>query len=182
MIITSIRKGLSAKKIHDYLVTQGYTGSTSTTRHRIRELKKELNQQRKFSFFISRHKIIRLIFNQKPESTLAAEHIEEIFDNYPLVRELLTLLYQFQKILTDRQTEPFSEWVHQVEQLSVPELKLFINGIKRDLEAVFHACIYPYSNGVAEASVNKAKLIKRIMFGRNSFDTLRKKVLLRELN
>ncbi|MRB61472.1 ISL3 family transposase, partial [Bacillus thuringiensis] len=51
-----------------------------------------------------------------------------------------------------------------------------------DWEAVFHACEYPYSNGVAEASVNKKKLIKRIMFGRNSFDTLRKKVLLRELN
>ncbi|WP_242319029.1 hypothetical protein [Bacillus cereus group sp. BfR-BA-01349] len=32
-ILTSIRKGLSAKKIHDYLVVQGYTSSTSTTRY-----------------------------------------------------------------------------------------------------------------------------------------------------
>ncbi|PEA01765.1 hypothetical protein [Bacillus cereus] len=144
-IITSIRKGLSTKKIHDYLVAQGYTGSTSTTRHRVRELKKELNQKKKFSFFISRHKIIRLIFNPKPESTLATEHIEEIFNNYPLVCELLTLLYRFQKILTDRQAERFAEWIHQVEQLSFPELKSFINGIKRDLEAVFHACIYPFT-------------------------------------
>ncbi|WP_165761971.1 transposase [Bacillus thuringiensis] len=157
------------------MVAQGYTGSTSTTRHRVRELKKELNQKKKFSFFISRHKIIRLIFNQKPESTLAAEHIVEIFNNYPLARELLTLLYQFQKILTDRQYERFVEWIHQVEQLSAPELKSFINGIKRDLESVFHACKYPYSDGVAEASLNQTKLIKRIMFGRNSFDTLRKR-------
>ncbi|MRB61664.1 hypothetical protein GH880_29885, partial [Bacillus thuringiensis] len=154
-IITSIRKGLSSKKIHDYLVAQGYTGSTSTIRHWVRELKKELNQKKKFSFFISRNKIIWLIFNPKPESTLAAEHIEEIFNNYPSVRELLTLLYQFQKILTDKQSKRFSEWVHQVEHLSVSELKSFINGIKRDWEAVFHACEYPYSNGVAEASVNK---------------------------
>ncbi|WP_170955195.1 transposase [Bacillus cereus] len=181
-IITSIRKGLSSKKIHDYLVAQGYTGSTSTNRHRVRELKKELNQEKKSSFVISRHKIIRLIFNQKPESTVAVEHVEEIFNNYPLVHELLTLLYQFQKILTERQSELFPEWIHQAEQLSVPELKSFINEIKRDCEAVFHACEYPYSNGVAEASVNKTKLIKWIMFGRNSFDTLRKKVLLRELN
>ncbi|HDR6247698.1 TPA: transposase, partial [Bacillus cereus] len=181
-IMTSIRKGLSSKKIHDNLIAQGYTGSPSTTRYRVRELKKELNQKKKFSFFISRHKIIRLIFNQKADPTVAAEHIEEIFNNYPMARELLTLLYQFQKILTKRQPKRFAEWIHQVEQLSIPELKSFINGIKRDWEAVFHACAYPYSNGVAEASVNKAKLIKRIMFGRNSFDTLRKKVLLRELN
>lgn len=181
-IMTSIRKGLSSKKIHDNLIAQGYTGSPSTTRYRVRKLKKELNQKKKFSFFISRHKIIRLIFNQKADPTVAAEHIEEIFNNYPMARELLTLLYQFQKILTKRQPKRFAEWIHQVEQLSIPELKSFINGIKRDWEAVFHACAYPYSNGVAEASVNKAKLIKRIMFGRNSFDTLRKKVLLRELN
>ncbi|WP_420792442.1 transposase [Bacillus cereus] len=132
--------------------------------------------------FHFKHKIIRLIFKQNPHSTVSAEHIEEILNNYPLVRELLTLLYQFQKILTEGQSKRFAEWIHQVEQLSVPELQSFINGIKRDWEAVFHACEYPYSNGVAEASVNKTKLIKRIMFGRNSFDTLRKKVLLRELN
>ncbi|MEI4606028.1 hypothetical protein WAG19_30260, partial [Bacillus cereus] len=87
-IMTYIRKGLSAKKIHDDLVAQGYTGSPSTTRHRVRELKKELNQKKKISFFISRHKIIRLIFKQNPYSTVSTEHIEEILNNYPLVREL----------------------------------------------------------------------------------------------
>ncbi|PGM96346.1 hypothetical protein CN958_04675 [Bacillus cereus] len=174
-IITHIRKGLSSQKIHDYLVAQGYTGSTSTTRHRVREIKKQLSRKQKSSYFVSRNKIIRLIFNQKPDSILSAQHVEEIFDNYPLVHELLTLLYQFQKILTERQSERFAKWINQVEQLSVPEIKSCINGIKRDFEAVLHACKYPYSNGIAEASVNKAKLVKRIMFGRSSFDTLRKK-------
>lgn len=46
-IIASIRKKLSSKKIHDYLVAQGYAGSTSTTRYRVRELKKELHQKKK---------------------------------------------------------------------------------------------------------------------------------------
>ncbi|MGY1423163.1 hypothetical protein ACW7G4_29245, partial [Bacillus cereus] len=49
-IMTSIRKGLSSKKIHDDLVAQGYTGSPSTTWNWIREPKKELNQKKKFSF------------------------------------------------------------------------------------------------------------------------------------
>ncbi|WP_080497191.1 transposase [Bacillus cereus] len=91
---------------------------------------------------------------------LVAEHIEEILNHYPLIRELLTLLYQFQKILTERQSKRFAEWIHQVEQLAVPEIKSFINGIKRETGKPCTSCIctYPYSNGVAEVSVDKAKL------------------------
>ncbi|MEI4606011.1 hypothetical protein WAG19_30085, partial [Bacillus cereus] len=63
-IITYIRKGISSKQVHTYLVAQGYTGGTSTTRHRVRELKKQLSRNKNFSCFASKHKIIRLIFNQ----------------------------------------------------------------------------------------------------------------------
>ena len=37
-----------------------------------------------------------------------------------------------------------------------------------------------YNNGLAEGSVNKIKVVKRIMYGRNSFDLLKAKVLLCE--
>ena len=37
-----------------------------------------------------------------------------------------------------------------------------------------------YNNGLAEGSVNKLKVIKRIMYGRNSFELLKAKVLLHE--
>ena len=39
-----------------------------------------------------------------------------------------------------------------------------------------NAVIHDYSNGLAEGSVNKLKVVKRIMYGRCSFDMLRKKV------
>ncbi len=35
-----------------------------------------------------------------------------------------------------------------------------------------------FNNGLAEGSVNKIKVIKRIMYGRCGFDLLRQKVLL----
>ena len=35
-----------------------------------------------------------------------------------------------------------------------------------------------YNNGLAEESVNKIKAIRRIMYGRNSFELLKAKVLL----
>lgn len=37
-----------------------------------------------------------------------------------------------------------------------------------------------YNNGLAEGSVNKIKGIKRVMYGRNSFELLKAKLLLNE--
>ena len=53
----------------------------------------------------------------------------------------------------------------------------FVNGIKRDKVAVKNAIYYDYNNGLAEGSVNKIKVIKRIMYGRCNFNTLKNKVL-----
>ena len=60
------------------------------------------------------------------------------------------------------------------------ELDRYINGLKTDLQAVKNGIAYPYNNGLAEGSVNKIKLIKRIMYGRNSFALLKSKILLNE--
>ena len=60
------------------------------------------------------------------------------------------------------------------------KLNSFVNGINRDIDAVKNSITYPYSNGLAEGSVNKIKVIKRIMYGRCKFATLRLKVLLLE--
>ena len=59
-------------------------------------------------------------------------------------------------------------------------LQSFVEGISKDLTAVKNRIIYPYNNGLAEGSVNKIKSIKRIMYGRNSFELLKAKVLFHE--
>jgi len=63
-----------------------------------------------------------------------------------------------------------------------PKIDKFVNGLKRDMQAVRNAIIYEYNNGLAEGSVNKLKVIKRITYGRNKFEMLRQKVLLLENN
>lgn len=52
--------------------------------------------------------------------------------------------------------------------------------IRIDINAVKNGIKLKYNNGLAEGSVNKIKVIKRIMYGRNSFDLLKAKVLLHE--
>ncbi len=56
----------------------------------------------------------------------------------------------------------------------------FTVGIQNDLEAVTMGVLLVHDNGLAEGSINKIKVIKRIMYGRCSFNLLRNKLLLLE--
>ena len=65
-----------------------------------------------------------------------------------------------------------------IKNHKIPEIDSFLKGIERDLKAVKNGIKFDYNNGLAEGSVNKIKVIKRIMYGRCSFDLLKQKVLL----
>ena len=67
------------------------------------------------------------------------------------------------------------------DMVVIDELSSFTNGIRRDIAAVKNAISFDYNNGLAEGSVNKLKVVKRIMYGRNSFELLKGKLLRLEL-
>jgi transposase len=71
--------------------------------------------------------------------------------------------------------------VLQAEKLDISEISSYVSGLKNDISAVKNAIILKFSNGLAEGSVNKLKVIKRIMYGRCSFKLLKFKLLRLEL-
>ena len=80
-------------------------------------------------------------------------------------------------MFSKKETE-LDKWITKTKNYKIPEMNSFIVGIERDLEAVKNGIKYEYNNGLAEGSVNKIKLIKRIMYGRCSFYLLKQKVFL----
>jgi len=54
----------------------------------------------------------------------------------------------------------------------------FAGGLLRDITAVENGINMRWSNGAVEGPVNRLKSIKRQMYGRASFELLRKKVIL----
>lgn len=72
------------------------------------------------------------------------------------------------------------QWINTALKLKIDELDPYLGGLKSDIIAVKNGIDYKYNNGLAEGSVNKIKLIKRIMYGRNSFQLLKAKILLNE--
>ena len=71
-------------------------------------------------------------------------------------------------------------WIEKASKLKIPTLDSYISGLQNDIAAVKNGIDLQYNNGLAEGSVNKIKLIKRTMYGRNSFELLRAKLLLNE--
>lgn len=100
---------------------------------------------------------------------------------YPLLSELYAFTKGFCNVIFSKNPEKLDEWINVAQKYEIPELQTFINGIKKDLTAVKNGITYSYNNGLAEGSVNKIKVIKRIMYGRNSFELLKAKVLFGEL-
>lgn len=113
---------------------------------------------------------------------LDSECLERVNSQYPRFKELIDIVNEFKKMLLDKNVGRMERWIRKASSLNISEINSFITGITRDITAVKNSIKYEYNNGLAEGSVNKLKVVKRIMYGRNSFEMLRKKLLRQEKN
>ena len=134
------------------------------------------------SEYVQRKSLCQLVYKKLEDiGTITVKQYQEVLKKYPLSSELYALTTGFCNVIFSKNSEKSDEWINVAQKYDIPELQTFINGIKKDLTAVKNGITYSYNNGLAERSVNKIKVIKRIMYGRNSFELLKAKVLFEEL-
>jgi len=180
-----IEKGITGVNIEKELRLKGYVGSSSNIRYYITNYKKQqcfkinnIHDIVKETSIIKRTDLFKLLYNPiEKVKEINSEQFSIINKKYPFFEKIYSLIHRFKKILKEKNISDFAEWLKDARKLEVEKINSFINGIERDKSAVENAIIYEYSNGLAEGSVNKLKVIKRIMYGRCSFNTLRLKVL-----
>jgi transposase len=80
-------------------------------------------------------------------------------------------------MLRQRDGAAYAAWRTTVLERGLPELMSFVGGLDRDQEAVLAGLTLKWSNGPTEGQVNRLKTVKRQMYGRATFDLLRKRVL-----
>ena len=97
-----------------------------------------------------------------------------------LSKTILNLIWEFRALLKAKTPDALLPWMEKAAALKLPELDAFIGGLKQDIDAVINAITSDFSNGLVEGTVNKIKVVKRIMYGRCRFNTLRNKCLLLE--
>jgi transposase len=69
-------------------------------------------------------------------------------------------------------------WLTEARPCGVPAVATFAAELEQDGATVRAALTLPWSSGQAEGQITKLKLLKRTMYGRASFDLLRRRMLL----
>ena len=167
------------------ITAKGYTGSLASLRMFMQKERKHAQTQGATGFgmvdFVQRKSLCQIIYKKLEEiPVFSQEQYEEIVKKYPVLGQLYAALKEFHEIMFSKKPERLGKWLEKMEKMEIPEISSFVEGTKKDIIAAENSITYEYNNGLAEGSVNKVKVIKRIMYGRNSFELLKAKVLLRE--
>ncbi len=93
-----------------------------------------------------------------------------------------SLVHKFRNMIKSTQASLLKGWMDEVQQSSIKELKGYAKGLTTDFAAVYNAKALPWSNGLVEGKINKLKTIKRQMYGRASFELLRKRLVLADMD
>ena len=179
-------QGLTYPRIHKILSEKGYTGSVASLRMFMQKERSRMREQKEqdkpLSGFIQRKSLCQLIYKKLEDvAAITAVQYEQALKTYPLLSTLYSLVKEFHTAIFSKKPEKLDTWIKSAQKQDIPELQSFVEGILKDSTAIKNGIIFPYNNGLAEGSVNKIKVIKRIMYGRNSFELLKAKVLFHEL-
>lgn len=179
-------EGCTFRQIEEAIREEGYDGASSTIRMyatRERKLMKEVKADSTEPVEkIERKWLIRLLYRPIDEvKKISQEQLDKVIERYPLIGEVYDIVKAFKETLFSKKTEELEKWMEDAERLEIEKISSFVNGLRRDIDAVRKAIELDYNNGLAEGSVNKLKVVKRIMYGRNSFELLKGKLLRLEL-
>lgn len=185
-------RGYKLKDIFEEICELGFNGSRSQAYHNINVMKRtyEINtpgflqfQNNKISYIkpLSTRKLAKYIGLHFTNISDPRErnYMEILLKNVPELRIVRKLVQIFKTMLV-RGFGNIRKWIDFVKssKYKLSGLKTFARGLLRDIKAVENGIRMPWSNGAVEGHINRIKSIKRQMYGRASFDLLRKKVIL----
>lgn len=172
---------LRHKKLEDIyteLSIKGYSRSFYTFQKGYKAALATLDTKEDKPAYIYRRPIIKLLFHTFKLEELDSQ-IQGIFQMIPDILKIINAVHQFKEILKTSNFSALELWLTKLQVLGNSNLNSFKRGFSRDKTAILNSMKFPQlSNGLAEGKINKLKVIKRIMFGRAHFDTLKKKMIL----
>ena len=103
--------------------------------------------------------------------------LEQAMEACPDVAAIYPLVQKFSEMVRSRKAKEFEGWLEDSLSCGVKGFETFAIGLRRERSAVEAALSLPYSNGQTEGQINRLKLIKRQMYGKASFELLRRRFL-----
>jgi transposase len=66
---------------------------------------------------------------------------EKIIQGYPVIENVINLVNEFKQMLKSKNVEKLEEWIEKASNLKIRKIDKFVNGLKRDMQAVRNAII-----------------------------------------
>ena len=163
-------KGFRGSLTTFYIKFRALIGSNTLTKNKIQPVKIKVWSSRRMSFLLSRD----------PQILQGEElnYVETLLKINPKIQLASHLARRFAKMVNSRENDQLDDWINKALESGVAPLKNFAVGLQSDYDAVKAALSLKWSNGQVEGQVNRLKTIKRQMYGRASFELLRKRVLM----
>lgn len=163
------------------MVAKGFTGSETTVRDEVAKWRKggsasvtapaRLPSASRVSRWLVPWRIIR------GEENYASRFIGLMCEKEPQLKIAQQLALDFYRILKTKNKPQLGKWFTHVSENGPVELQRVAAGMEADAAAIYEAITSRWSNGVVEWHVNRLKMLKRQMYGRSSFELLRRRVM-----
>ncbi|TYC01387.1 MAG: ISL3 family transposase [Kosmotoga sp.] len=171
-----------AFEIYETIRNRGYKGSYSNVRTYLSKIRKEQEPGSKVSHMrtaLERRRLISFLFKDISKFKESDQKMmKKYIDTNRNLQNLYAAVKNFRDILKSKDESRLENWLTEVNRYKIHELNTFVRGIERDIEAVKNAIKSEFSNGIIEGVINKIKVIKRVMYGRCSFELLKMKVMM----
>ena len=172
------------RELYQTIATMGFNGKYSQFCHKMNHICAIQPSFRKRATFPGPIKTwsptrLSLMLYMEPEQlqrTDDSEFLKLLFEKCPEIKQMGQFVKDFKKLYQCKEDGLLKGWIEEVCE-SECGLKNFAKNLSKDFEAVNNSVITPFSNGQVEGQVNRIKNIKRKMYGRASFQLLRKMVL-----
>jgi hypothetical protein len=186
-IDTMLAERRAFKEIEAVVREDGYDGSASAIRMYATRQRRIINDSKAEGLanteLIERKWLTKLLYRPVEKvKGITETQVERVIAEYPAIGVVYDAVQSFRALISAKRVDELDAWMENARHLGIDEFVGFVNGLSADVDAVKNAIRFEYSNGLAEGSINKVKLIKRIMYGRCSFALLRSKILQRELS
>jgi hypothetical protein len=116
----------------------------------------------------------------KPSRNLSAvqqRYRESFLCFCPVAYQVRKLALQFRVMLRWRRSGRLVPWIETAIGSGFPFIAQFARTLRRDLRAVERSIETPWNNGPIEGQINRLKVIKLQMYGRDGFELLKARVL-----
>jgi len=173
----------SPKALHEEINRIGFKYSQSTVYHMVRNYPKSaaepLPASIKATYYSSKQLSIWLgMYQSEWKEYMPIEFLKKLLEENLLIKTARDITLEFKQLMKAKQGDQLKGWCSQALESGVEAMKGFVRGIRQDFKAIFQAFTSEWSNGQVEGQVNRLKNIKRQMYGRASFELLRKRVIL----